>query len=222
MHMFAILSKHFLCYSKYHKKSIKQIRPTPKSLPQFIFLWDQVGPLNLGSMSRCRHFASSFNGLVVLFFWAIFLYYACSAIQKYLSEPVSTDITLTLGDEGTLGKNGPQYSYPVLSFCNHYIVEDNQHLSACFGEFDSYGLTLIKSCLNKSQNFDVQEMISSLSFKWSDYFEPVKILQKGKEISLDNENLWRIVWTYAFGPCIQLNLKKDETWGRFSLPLPRR
>ena len=185
----------------YRLSDIMNIQMTRKnkSIPQN----NRGNPLMIGvnifSIDKfVQIFASSILTLV-------FLYWAAQALQKWISEPLSSQVFYSLGDseQGMI--------FPVMTICNHNPVYENPLLSQCTQNKSRDFLEAVYQCLRRSDH-TLDEIVESAYFERSKYLGDY-FMQYGNEpvIELD-EKMWIPSHHKKLGLCYSLDLS-DKSFG---------
>ena len=90
-------------------------------------------------------------------------------IQKYLSQPLTTDIGESFGDN----ENGVQF--PLLTFCPSEFFIKDKISRLCKADLPklTYFMEATLSCLEDDKNFDIDNFIESLVIQRTFFFDLV-------------------------------------------------
>ena len=150
------------------------------------------------------------NGLkIIIYTLSIFAFasWGIQAVQRYLSEPMATDITTLIGDDGTY------IEFPQFTFCNEGFLKENSYLKDCFDEKLelSYISTLAK-CMRFKEDFKIQNFVSSLELNQPDIITKISLRyqsdksRKGRSLEKYLNQIWSPIFHDKFGLCFILNL----------------
>lgn len=142
---------------------------------------------------------ASFSLLLLL----VFAWWAYQATAKYFNQPISTQITYTLGDDGSIIK------FPHLTICRDLSFKD---FLPC-GNGSRRFLDTILNCLNSPDNkLSLDEMVKILDSKRSDLVHNVSIIESGGPIlaTFDerHDSVWNKVYNRFNGICHTLEIEQ--------------
>ena len=133
---------------------------------------------------------------------AIFIGLSWSGLGTYLSQPISTAITITSGD------NGHTIRYPQITICFENWVKEST-LKDCTRN-DLHFIAL-KECAENNLQFDTHEYRKSIDIHGKDYLSDVVIRDvssHGYESWKLSDEYWSKVIHYKFGPCFRLDFQQ--------------
>ena len=155
----------------------------------------------------------TFNILLNLIFWGAFSHLTFQAFDKFLSQPVSTSIFSTIGDDGKF------ISYPKITICNQDFVQDSKYLNQCSNGSKMYGGAL-KFCLESE--FDFVQFEKSIRFSRETHFQDlqIEIFQRGPvKLNQNQQNLiWSQIISWRFGLCQRLSVGNLDYFKQMKIP----
>ena len=94
--------------------------------------------------------------VIVIVLFILFIWWGAKSIQRYWSQPLTTDIGYSFGDG--IG-NGIQF--PVITFCQYENSSTQSFFKECSnGSWDFYPAFV--NCLKNDQNFNIDFLMESL------------------------------------------------------------
>ena len=153
-------------------------------------------------MSKAQVFVQkSVKFLIFSALWGIFVWLSYKAIDKYIYEPISTEIVYTTGDDGI------NIKFPIMTICPYEFARKS--LDHCSNGSEFYQ-EILKNCLENDPDFDLNESLRALHYDRQDYFEDIKPLRLPKTTQNDQESLWSPVIHARFGLCYSIDLDKSK------------
>ena len=135
---------------------------------------------------------------------SLFTWWGILDIQKYLSQPLTTDIVESFGDN----QNGIQF--PLLTFCPSEFFIKDQITKLCNADLPklTYFMDTTLSCLDDDKNFDIDDFIESLVIQRTFIFDLVRLWTGSKYIDLQNmsSQIWSTVFHQTYGLCCTFDL----------------
>ena len=135
---------------------------------------------------------------------SLFTWWGILDIQKYLSQPLTTDIAESFGDN----ENGVQF--PLLTFCPSEFFIKDQITKLCNADLPklTYFMDTTLSCLDDDENFDIGNFIESLVIQRTFIFDLVRLWTGSKYINLQNmsSQIWSTVFHQTYGLCCTFDL----------------
>ena len=133
----------------------------------------------------------------------VFGWWGLKAFQRYLSQPMVTDITTTVGD------NGVSIQFPQITICNYGFLGQNDYMKDCVDPKWTYLGSLI-NCLDSNADFDIETFHENLDFNVSKFMHNVTIrfIDDASTIVLNNYStkIWKPVFHDRFGLCYTLDI----------------
>lgn len=140
--------------------------------------------------------------LMVLVLLALFSWWGGRAMERYLSQPLATDIGTIFGDSDA------GIRYPMITFCpKETFLAQNKILKDCgHGQF-KYLIPALVECLQKFKEFKIGPLMDSLQSQKDSIFEMVQIWNGTDYISLQNvsDQIWSTVFN-PYGTCHTFDL----------------
>ena len=97
--------------------------------------------------------------IILVSLFSLFTWWGTQAFMRYLSQPLTTDISYSLGDN----ENGIQF--PHITFCPDSIVKVNPILNHCYNGTSYNFITALFDCLKNNKDFNVDPFFSQLKVK---------------------------------------------------------
>ena len=146
---------------------------------------------------------------VVVVLLVFFTWWSTKSIQRYYSQPLTTDISYTFGD-GI--ENGIQF--PIITFCNYEDSSKNPFLKECnngsWNVFDSF-----VNCLKNDKNFNIDFVMHSLQLERKMIIDEIHFWN-GTWFNIDleymNHHVWSNVFEYQFGLCHSFDISNVEEY----------
>ena len=153
-------------------------------------------------MSKAQGFLrKSVKFLIFSTLYGIFVWLSYKAIDKYIYEPISTEIVYTTGDDGV------HIKFPVMTICPY--EKPRKLLDHCRNGSEFYQ-EMLKNCLENDPKFDLNESLKALYYDREVYFGDIEPLRHPKSTQNDQESLWSPVIHARFGLCYSIDLDKSK------------
>ena len=151
-------------------------------------------------------FSRIFKGFSAFALLCLFLYWSYYAIDKFLDEPISTQISYRFGDD-----DKGLIEFPAVSICPlRAKVLAEKFLNCPQDSFDSFDDMLFR-CFAKNSDFTIDEMVKHLDIQREDYvdMQPFKTYaDKLNGNAIDTSLGWRTVYSVHFGTCFIFDSKQ--------------
>ena len=139
----------------------------------------------------------------------IFGVWGINAFQKYLSQPMVTDITTRVGDDGTY------IQFPQITICNYRFLKENSYLKDCLDATGSY-LKTLENCMKVKKNFNVKDFLASLTYNQTHFIKKATLRMQEFAPRMDLEKFSAKIWTpvfhKSFGLCYALYLSGETAY----------
>ena len=144
--------------------------------------------------------------IILVSLFSLFTWWGTQAFMRYLSQPLTTDISYSLNDN----ENGIQF--PHITFCPDSIVKVNQVLNHCYNGTSYNFITALFDCLKNSKNFNVVTFLSNLKTERETLLATASLWTGENYANLkhSNEYFWSPLFHDHFGPCYSFDLSKAE------------
>ena len=144
--------------------------------------------------------------IILVSLFSLFTWWGTQAFMRYLSQPLTTDISYSLGDN----ENGIQF--PHITFCPDSIVKVNPILNHCYNGTSYNFITALFDCLKNNKDFNVDTFLSYLKIE-RETLRATASLWTGENyanLKHSNEYFWSPLFHDEFGPCYSFDLSKAE------------
>ena len=144
---------------------------------------------------------------IVLSLFVLFTWWGMMSVEKYCSEPLTTDIGYKFGDGID---NGIQF--PVISFCQYDKIK-NSYLKVCNNGSFNFIPSFI-NCLRNNKNFKFDLFMASLELDIGAIIENYQLWTGLNYIDLKHskQNVWSTVFQYQFGLCHSFDLSNIKEY----------
>ena len=142
---------------------------------------------------------------LALILMLVFLYWSGIAILKFQSQPLSTDIYQTIGDQDR------KITFPTITICD--FTYSKNHLFKNCSTTSYHYLSAMLSCLSKGVELNFSEVTEKLHLKRQDFFSDAVVKYWGDDapfMNISQEKIWNLVVDARHGPCFSLDLSNDD------------
>ena len=139
---------------------------------------------------------------VVILLIILFLWWGAKAIERYWSQPLTTDSGYSLSEDN---KNGIQF--PVITFCHYEETSKNPLLKNCNNDTWDF-FPSFSNCIKTDKNFNAESFMSTLQMERKNIIDEVRLYTGSVFIDLSNmgHNVWSAAFQYNFGLCYSFDL----------------
>ena len=144
--------------------------------------------------------------VIVIVLFILFIWWGTKSIQRYWSQPLTTDIGYSFGDG--IG-NGIQF--PVITFCQYENSSTQSFFKQCSnGSWDFFPAFV--NCLKNDQNFNIDFLMESLQLERRQIIEKSELWSGSFYNDLKNidDDVWSVVFHYLYGLCYSFDLSNVE------------
>ena len=162
--------------------------------------------------SRSNVFASKITAMYEIFektlqltLVLIFLWWSAQAFTKYLSEPTTTSVYHTFGEDGQ------KFTFPLISICNFNFVKENTYLQTCTNASNLGFISSMEKCISMThKTFSSKDFYDSLEEEIP--ITDISIEFEGQYHSIPSNYLWGIMYHERYGYCHVLDIHKLKTY----------
>ena len=145
------------------------------------------------------------KNVIILCLVLLFLWWGCNAVLRYWSQPLSTNISYTYGE------NDQGIQFPLITLCNWNIFVNDPIIKECHDGSWNFISTLI-SCMKRNKTFHMQNFHPEIR----SILEMVRIWTGSGYVNLDHGTLWTKVF-HRKGPCFTFDISKVDKFKYVSL-----
>jgi hypothetical protein len=138
-----------------------------------------------------------------LFLFAVFVYWSCNAISKFIHQPIATQIKFTYGDD----KFG-NIQMPAITICNYNMSVVAAKLGCGFNQ--TKFVSLLYYCLIENPNLSINDIYESIKFSREDfaYAEIEPDILNGKKAKELQDHFWSFYIHKYHGFCYTFDASK--------------